>query len=74
MKIMPDEERKEALDLLAQNKQDIENQLHGLPLIIETQSLINTKARWVELCINAERRECHVNRIKIAVAAARPLV
>lgn len=45
MKLMPDEERKEALDILAQNKEDVENQLHGMPLIIETQGLINTKAR-----------------------------
>lgn len=44
---MPEPEQKEALNLLAKNKIEVEAQLQGLPLVIESPGLVNTKARYI---------------------------
>ncbi|EFJ17619.1 hypothetical protein SELMODRAFT_420892 [Selaginella moellendorffii] len=41
--LMPDEEKQEVLKTLEENKVDLENKLRGLPLVIETPSLLRSK-------------------------------
>lgn len=43
---MPEVEQKEALHMLAKNKIEVEAQLQGLPLVVESPGLVNTKARY----------------------------
>ncbi len=40
MRILPEQERLETLHILACNREEVERQLAGLPIIIETPSMI----------------------------------
>ncbi|GMH42473.1 hypothetical protein BSKO_10392 [Bryopsis sp. KO-2023] len=69
MRIMPDEERKEALDILTKNKEEVEAQLHSLPLVIETAGLINTKASLEKRLREIEEAQKIFSRPKVLVKA-----
>ncbi len=53
MRILPEEERLETLAILEQNRIEIDRQIQGLPIIIETPSMIRRKE-------DLERRLCEI--------------